>query len=651
MKRHLEYNDDKSYKFWKIETAKNTFTVIYGKVGTKGQSKTKTFESVEKAIIEAEKLIKQKLKKGYLDKKVETNSQKELAIKKEVQISNIDYYKELIKFDKTYGGETYTECFFMVDDEDDFFESWLHEVSIEKIKEYSESLQIFASADGTGARYAFWYTNGNNDPNKAPIIFYGSEGEIHIVASTIKDLIKMLSFGIEFSDGSFYRGCYDDDYEEDEDCFTEHLDVYPNFLTFRTWMKESLNIKPVKKWKKEGENKEIKKLVKEAKRKYKKDFDAWQYQFYPNPKDEEKEYANKQQVIYDKIKAELLSKIEKKPTADLYYQLSENETKTYGISGEIDNNKREKYLEKAFEIDPKNEIVLKNLVKFYEYPKSIAYYNKLIEISDTPEKYYSDIARVYENNKKLTEAIDYYVKAILTGNSGWDGAYQEYIINICKDLKNKDALKILEDTLQKGPNQDTHKVLYKQYFKKKIYQKALEHALQYIELSDEQSHNFISLAEKFFKRELYSEAATIFIKTLKDKKDPWLDKLQVTNYIGLCYLRLDNETDNALKYFKKAYKADKDEVAVHQNIYTCGTQYFQQDALNKALDCFEFCITNFEYEKGETYNFLGVICDKQDKNKDALVHFEKALTIEPDNELYTENLTYIKNKMGNNKGF
>ena len=72
MKTYLEYQDSKSHKFWQIERADDTHTVTYGRVGTAGQSKTKTFASAEAAQKDAEKLIKSKTKKGYVaqDKEV-----------------------------------------------------------------------------------------------------------------------------------------------------------------------------------------------------------------------------------------------------------------------------------------------------------------------------------------------------------------------------------------------------------------------------------------------------------------------------------------------------------------------------------------------------------------------------------------------------
>jgi uncharacterized protein (TIGR02996 family) len=63
--RTFELNDGTSRKFWNIAVKDKTFTVTFGKIGTKGQSQTKTFKDAATAQAEADKLIKEKTKKGY----------------------------------------------------------------------------------------------------------------------------------------------------------------------------------------------------------------------------------------------------------------------------------------------------------------------------------------------------------------------------------------------------------------------------------------------------------------------------------------------------------------------------------------------------------------------------------------------------------
>ncbi len=63
--RTFQFSDAKSHKFWNIDVQGNSFTVTYGKIGAAGQTQTKTFKDAAAAQTEADKLIKEKTKKGY----------------------------------------------------------------------------------------------------------------------------------------------------------------------------------------------------------------------------------------------------------------------------------------------------------------------------------------------------------------------------------------------------------------------------------------------------------------------------------------------------------------------------------------------------------------------------------------------------------
>ncbi len=63
---YLEYKDDKSNKFWELSHYNGSYVVHYGKIGTEGTKKTKDFDSAEEAFKAGDKLIAQKLKKGYI---------------------------------------------------------------------------------------------------------------------------------------------------------------------------------------------------------------------------------------------------------------------------------------------------------------------------------------------------------------------------------------------------------------------------------------------------------------------------------------------------------------------------------------------------------------------------------------------------------
>lgn len=71
MKTYLEYQDEKSHKFWLIDIESHSHTVRYGKVDENGKvvgksrTSTKHFDSTKEALQSAQKLIKKKVKKGY----------------------------------------------------------------------------------------------------------------------------------------------------------------------------------------------------------------------------------------------------------------------------------------------------------------------------------------------------------------------------------------------------------------------------------------------------------------------------------------------------------------------------------------------------------------------------------------------------------
>jgi len=65
MKKHLKYIDGSSDKFWQIEVLNNSYTVTYGRNGTSGTSQVKSFDDDVQCLKAAEKLLNEKIKKGY----------------------------------------------------------------------------------------------------------------------------------------------------------------------------------------------------------------------------------------------------------------------------------------------------------------------------------------------------------------------------------------------------------------------------------------------------------------------------------------------------------------------------------------------------------------------------------------------------------
>lgn len=60
-----EFVEGSSSKFWEIELEGTSFTTTYGRIGTDGQSSMKEWPSEAKAKAEYDKLVAEKVKKGY----------------------------------------------------------------------------------------------------------------------------------------------------------------------------------------------------------------------------------------------------------------------------------------------------------------------------------------------------------------------------------------------------------------------------------------------------------------------------------------------------------------------------------------------------------------------------------------------------------
>ncbi len=69
--RRFEFKEGTSSKFWEVDVEGKDLTVRFGKIGTNGQTQTKSFPTAEKATSERDKLIKEKTSKGYAELSVD----------------------------------------------------------------------------------------------------------------------------------------------------------------------------------------------------------------------------------------------------------------------------------------------------------------------------------------------------------------------------------------------------------------------------------------------------------------------------------------------------------------------------------------------------------------------------------------------------
>lgn len=67
MKKYFERKDKKTSNFWQIEVLDCSYTIHSGKSGTTGQRTIKKFDSHESAVMNAKKLVANKIKKGFVE--------------------------------------------------------------------------------------------------------------------------------------------------------------------------------------------------------------------------------------------------------------------------------------------------------------------------------------------------------------------------------------------------------------------------------------------------------------------------------------------------------------------------------------------------------------------------------------------------------
>jgi predicted DNA-binding WGR domain protein len=67
IKRRFEFAEGASNKFWEVVVERSRVTVHYGRIGTSGQTETKSFPDSAAAQKHADKKIQEKVNKGYVE--------------------------------------------------------------------------------------------------------------------------------------------------------------------------------------------------------------------------------------------------------------------------------------------------------------------------------------------------------------------------------------------------------------------------------------------------------------------------------------------------------------------------------------------------------------------------------------------------------
>jgi len=245
MKRYFK----KDNSFWIIETDDECLKIHFGKNGTTGKKDINCYHNRTKVLNIANRYIKSKLSKGYIEVDFieKFQEEKEIYIPDNKEVRNM--IEALYEFEEEYGEESFVESFYLVEDSS-FFEYWM-DVSKATAKELSNSIYIFANADATGAKYGIWLKN----EKEMPVIFFSSEGDVKVIAKDLKDFLRILSLGYEYDLDTCEKNFT-------KDTFEEFLNTYPNFLHFREWLQNKMKINLLEL--SESGYKEVKEIIQEA---------------------------------------------------------------------------------------------------------------------------------------------------------------------------------------------------------------------------------------------------------------------------------------------------------------------------------------------------------------------------------------------------
>jgi hypothetical protein len=177
-----------------------------------------------------------------------------------VQFGSYKVPEDLVKlyeFEQEHGVESYSECFGLtITEEKTGIKTWSEE------EEFYNSFIEFAGANGSGSSYAYWLID--KDLNNCPIVVFGDEGGVHVVAESTRKLIQLLTLdteiSVDFDSAYFYK---DEEYYEESE----------NKEEFQEWVKEQFGFDAIE------SNEEADEIVAQAKRKYKQKFNDFLVKF------------------------------------------------------------------------------------------------------------------------------------------------------------------------------------------------------------------------------------------------------------------------------------------------------------------------------------------------------------------------------------
>lgn len=290
-----------------------------------------------------------------------------------------------------------------------------------------------------------------------------------------------------------------------------------------------------------------------------------------------------------------------------------------------------KYLEKAHNANPKNEIVLYELGYYCDkdsrFEKSIDYYNKYLNIDPFNHSVWYNIGITYNRMGMFEKAIEAYDYSIVL-NEDFLHAHFNKANALANNNQFEEAIECYLEYMELDQeNDDAFCYLAECYLNTDKYSDALVYYQKAIGLNEANSSAWYGSGLIMWSEGELADALGFFKKAIsleEDNPDFWAMAAKV-------YAELD-EIKEAVKAFETTAKLDPENI---DNWLCYSEMYFDIDNTDKAIEVLKTANKINKANAFLNYRLTAYLLDKNEE-LEAVCHFEKALKIDysKQNELF-----------------
>lgn len=175
-------------------------------------------------------------------------------------------------------------------------------------------------------------------------------------------------------------------------------------------------------------------------------------------------------------------------------------------------------------------------------------------------------------------------------------------------------------------------------------QEALKDQLKRIRQPVSEDPEVVELVERaneFFAAEEWKKAEKLYLKAAA--KDPKCVKAY--SRLGVIYLKIGKEYDDAKEAFKRALKLDPNNGYILNNL---GLVYYNQEKNDQAIDCFQKAI-KIDGNQASRHANLGIVYYAKRQYAKAERSLKKAIALDPDNHEYQDLLREAAEKKNSHR--